>query len=631
MDIQDLRRQAESRKEMQQEKFVADIAALNTEEVLNLVHELHTHQIELELQNDELRRTQLELLDSRNRYSELYDFAPVGYLTISPQGRILEANLSSTEMLGITRSQLIKQRLSDFFHIESQDEGYLYLSCILKTHDRLRRELRFRDHRAVSAADEDTSFWVRLDGKPMLNADGGIDRIHLSISDITVQRRAYALLERQALYDPLTELPNRQLLINRLKQDLSHLQRGANHGGLLYFDIDNFKLINDSFGHSAGDKVLQHVADVLRECLRAEDTAARLGGDEFVVLLSELNSDPSIAVVETEAIAYKIRNRLLEPLILEEYSIQTEVSIGITLFPNGAQTADDIITHADIAMYRAKKDVDNAIAFYHRDMFEQHRKRLEISLDLRLALTNHEFELYYQPQVDQTERIIGAECLLRWQHPHKGMILPDEFISILEDTSLIMDVGVWVLVQACQQLAQWQGLGAPFSKLSLSVNVSSKQFNQSDFFDRVEMILNQTGADPKRLVLEITESMLLINIEATIERMKRLQRVGVTFSVDDFGTGYSSLSYIKRLPLDTLKIDQSFVRNIQHDADNAMLVDTILSMAEHLKFTVIAEGIETTAEQTALIDKGCRYFQGYLFSYPVPCDDFERLVQSVPR
>ncbi|MFT5721460.1 MAG: diguanylate cyclase (GGDEF)-like protein/PAS domain S-box-containing protein [Motiliproteus sp.] len=626
MDINKLRRLAESSKVKKKAAFAAEVAALDKDEILNLVQELHTHQVELELQNEELRCAQLELLDSRNRYSELYDFAPVGYLTLSPQGLILEANLSSAEMLGVARSQLLKQRLSAFFHSQAQDEMFLYLSSIQKTQVRQRRELRLLDH-PVANKDADAILWVRLDGKPKLNDDGKIDSIHLSISDITEQRRAYALLERQALYDTLTGLPNRQLLINRLDLNLAHLRRGSNHGGLLYIDIDNFKQINDSFGHAAGDLVLQHVAEVLGSSLRAEDTAARLGGDEFVVLLTELDSDTSIAAVEAEAIANKIKTALLEALLLQDYRIQTEVSIGIVLFPNGAKTINEIFSHADIAMYRAKRSGDNGIGFYHKDMHEKFRKRMEITQNLRHALSNHEFELFYQPQVDQSERILGAECLLRWQHPQRGMILPGEFISIMEDSSLIMEVGAWVLTHACKQLALWDALGAPFSQLSLAVNVSPKQFNQGDFFDRVETLVQQTGANPKRLVLEITESMLLTHIETTIERMKRLQHLGVMFSIDDFGTGYSSLSYIKRLPLDTLKIDQSFVRHIEQDADNAILVDTILSMAEHLKLKVIAEGVETAAEQRLLLAKGCRYFQGYLFSYPVPCNDFERLVK----
>ncbi|MFT6916848.1 MAG: diguanylate cyclase (GGDEF)-like protein/PAS domain S-box-containing protein [Motiliproteus sp.] len=629
MDINKLRRLAESSNVKTKADFAAEVAALDTDEILNLVQELHTHQVELELQNEELRGTQLELLDSRNRYSELYDFAPVGYLTLSPHGVILEANLGSAEMLGITRSQLLEQRLSTFFHAQAQDEVFLYLSSIKKTHIRQRRELRLLDH-PVGNKDTgaDASLWVRLDGKPTLNVEGEIDCIYLSLSDITEQRHAYALLERQALYDTLTGLPNRQLLLNRLGLNLAHLRRGSNHGSLLYIDIDNFKQINDSFGHATGDRVLQHVAEVLRVSLRAEDTAARLGGDEFVVLLTELDSNTSIAAVEAEAIANKIKTALLQTLVLEDYSIQTEVSIGIVLFPNGAKTIDEIFSHADIAMYRVKRSGDNGIGFYHKDIHEKFRKRLEISQNLRLALSNHEFELFYQPQVDLYERILGAECLLRWQHPLKGMILPGEFISIMEDSSLIMEVGTWVLTHACKKLAQWEALGPPFSQLSLAVNVSPKQFNQGDFFDRVEMLVQQTGANPKRLVLEITESMLLTHIETTIERMKRLQHLGVMFSIDDFGTGYSSLSYIKRLPIDTLKIDQSFVRNIHLDADNAILVDTILSMAEHLKLKVIAEGVETAAEQAPLIAKGCRYFQGYLFSYPLPCNDFERLVQS---
>jgi len=602
--------------------------AAKSESMQRLNEELNTNQIELEKQNDELRRAHQELLVMRDRFSELYDFAPVGYLSVNSQGVITEANLCFSTMLGLKRKDIINTSLREFVHKDSQTDYYLAIAEIVKSKDRKTVEVKFQKY-CDGSGSEEAGFWGRLESKPMLDTDGKIYEIHLSISDITEHRKDQELLQHQAFYDKLTELPNRLLFINRFKQHLLHVNRSSNHGAILYIDIDNFKYLNDSFGHAVGDDVLRHVGKVLKLSIRADDSAARFGGDEFLVLLTNLNENNDLAAIEAESVANKIHSALLESWDFQGHELQTEASVGIALFPNGAVSVDDIISHADIAMYRAKNNGKNAVELYREGQDNLFKSRLDLYQDLRKAFNNDEFSLVYQPQLSQYREIVGAECLLRWQHPIKGAVSPAEFIPILEDGSLIVEVGTWVITQACKQLVEWKGMPAPFPQFTLAVNVSPRQFSQNDFVDCVKAILKETGANPHRLVLEITENMLLDDVEKIIVRMNRLKAIGIAFSIDDFGTGYSSLSYIKRLPLDTLKIDQSFVRNIHEDTDNSMLVSTMMAIADHLKLKVVAEGVETEDEQVVLLEKQCLYFQGYLFSRPLAKEKFHAYVRDL--
>jgi len=590
-----------------------NVDKMSAEGISDLIHHLEIHQIELELQNEELRVSQAELLKARNRYSDLYDFAPVGYLTIQTKGLIIEANLAFAEMMKLGRRQLIGKHLGALIHATSQNTYLLFLSKAQTLKGRQSCELCLN----VSS---DATYWVRMDSKVRPEAGSRLNTIDLSFTNITQQRIDQEQLKRQAYYDILTDLPNRKLLVNRFEQYLAHLQRNPNYGALLYIDLDNFKLVNDSLGHSVGDRLLLHVAEVLRMSVSTEDTAARFGGDEFVVLLTDLNADKNIAAIETQRIADKISQSLIEPWGTDEFCLRIEVSIGIVIFPNGRNSCYDIINHADIAMYRAKNSGKNSVVFYNEDI----KTLLQLQQDLRQALEQKEFKLHFQPQINHHNKVLGAECLLRWQHPSRGCIMPSEFLPLLEKSGSVMtEVGTWILKTACQQLADWQQTKGDLEQLSLSVHVSPKHFNHRLFSEELKTVLSETGANPKRLVIEITENILLKNIETTIRKMKTLNKLGISFAIDDFGTGYSSLSNLKLLPFDTLKIGQSFVYHIDSNKDNATLVDIMMDIAKYLKLNIIAEGVETPAEKRVLIDKGCTCFQGEYFSNALSRVEFE--------
>ena len=444
--------------------------------------------------------------------------------------------------------------------------------------------------------------------------------------DITERKQAEKKIAYQAYYDALTDLPNRKLLYDRLEMEIARSKRWGHLGALLFLDLDNFKVINESLGHQAGEDILQHVANCLKSVLREEDTAARIGGDEFVILLSEISDDSDTALNKTQAIIKEVQETLKTPCRTSGHELITTASIGVTIFPLEEESADDIMQQADLAMYRAKDRGRNTYQFYMPGMQVAATERLTVENNLRAAIQQEQLSLYYQPQVEFDGNIIGAECLVRWIDPKQGVISPGKFIPVAEETNLILEIGKWVLHQACRQLKEWQDTegGTPIRRLA--VNVSPKEFYQSGFVEQVKEILKQTGADPNGLELELTESMLISNIDETIAKMHALRDLGVHFSIDDFGTGYSSLAYLKKLPLDKLKIDQSFVRDIANDPSNATIVDTVIVMAGNLGLEVIAEGVETESELGYLSNKGCTNYQGYYFSHPLPAAEFNKLL-----
>ncbi|NOR51458.1 MAG: EAL domain-containing protein, partial [Gammaproteobacteria bacterium] len=423
-------------------------------------------------------------------------------------------------------------------------------------------------------------------------------------------------------YDPLTALPNRNLLINRMQQIHARCVRRGHLGAVLYLDLDRFKAINDALGHSVGDQLLKQVATRLSSHLRQEDTVAHLSGDEFVILLSEISDDPKTAQTQSISYANNIRELLSQPHEIEGQQLYSTPSIGITLFPMGNENAESILQEADTAMYRAKEQGRNAIHFYIPSMQLAADKRLALENDLRRALDQNEMQLNFQPQVDIRGLVKGAEVLLRWNHPTRGMVSPTEFIPLAEETGLIIPIGEWVLYQACQLISNWEEEGLN-REYSLAVNVSPRQFRLTNFVSRVKAILEETGANPARLELELTEGVVVDNVEDTIEKMSTLREIGVRFALDDFGTGYSSLSYLKRLPLDKLKIDQSFVRDISLDSNDATIVETIISMGRHMDLHVIAEGVDSEEELRFLDEKGCHTYQGFYFSPPVEWDAYK--------
>ena len=445
----------------------------------------------------------------------------------------------------------------------------------------------------------------------------------ITYHDVTDLRRANEEIEHLAFYDPLTGLPNRRLLLDRLGRAPVLSQRSGKVGALLFLDLDHFKDLNDTLGHEVGDELLQAVAQRLLANVRVADTVARLGGDEFVVMLRDLSSNTQEAAALAQRIGEKILRGLSEPYVLRGHTHQGAASIGATLFGASAQSAIELLRQADIAMYQVKARRGNALCFFDPKMQTAINDRAQLEADLRQALVAQQLVLHYQPQATLQGDVIGAECLLRWQHPQRGMVPPGQFIAVAEESDLILHIGQWVLHSACTQLARWQEQ-PQWAHLQLSVNVSARQFRQSDFVHQVIETLQVTGARAHLLTLELTESLVLDNVEDAIDKMHQLRTKGVRFSVDDFGTGYSSLAYLTRLPLHQLKIDQSFVRNLGSRPSDDVIVQTIIGMGRNLDLEVIAEGVETEAQKAILAGHGCDLYQGYLLARPMPVADFER-------
>ena len=439
------------------------------------------------------------------------------------------------------------------------------------------------------------------------------------------RKQAEKQIEHLAYYDPLTQLPNRRLFLDRLQQALAGCARSGRKGALLFIDLDNFKILNETAGHDVGDQLLIEVARRIGNCARNGDTVARLGGDEFVVLLEDLSSARREAAAEANEVGERILSALAQPYTIAGRLHHSAASIGVTLFIDAVDSLDELLKQADIAMYQAKSAGRNTLRFFDPEMQGALAARAVLESALRLAILDRQFILYYQPQVDRAGEIIGAEALLRWRHPERGLVPPGEFIPLAEETGLILPIGQWVLEAACSQLKHWAD--DPRARdLQLAINVSARQFRQADFVDTVRRALERADAPAAKLKLELTESLIVDDIEGTIEKMRALKELGVGFSLDDFGTGYSSLSYLTRLPLDQVKIDQSFVRKLPDSASDAAVVVTIITLAKILGIAVIAEGVETEAQRQFLERHDCPTYQGFLFGRPVDIADFERLL-----
>ena len=454
------------------------------------------------------------------------------------------------------------------------------------------------------------------------DAHGVVTHYVGSHTDISERKAAEKEIYLLAFYDPLTQLPNRRLLMDRFQHAIASSARTGRSGALLFIDLDNFKALNDALGHDFGDLLLQQVAHRLPSCVRDDDTVARLGGDEFIVMLENLSVHPVEAAAQTEAIGEKILTILNKPYRLNTKEYQGTASIGVTLFNGGKIATEELVKQADIAMYQAKKSGRNTLRFFDQQVQTSISSRFSMEGELRKAIENNEFKIYYQIQVDNASRPVGAEALIRWLHPLQGVVSPAKFIPLAEDTGLILPIGQWVLEAACAQLKDWQ-THTLTRDLVLAVNVSAKQFRQSDFVSQVQAYVERYKINPRLLKLELTESMLLGNVEEPIAVMNILSEIGVQFSLDDFGTGYSSLQYLKKLPLNQLKIDQSFVRDITSDPNDAAIVQAIIAMAKSLGLNVLAEGVETEVQREFLELHGCTHYQGYLFSRPVTIEQFE--------
>jgi diguanylate cyclase (GGDEF)-like protein/PAS domain S-box-containing protein len=537
-----------------------------------------------------------------------------------PGPRIVFVNDAFQRRTGYKREEVIGQSPRILQGPNTQLPELARIGDALKRGEPVRAEL-------INYTKSGEEFWLELDIAPVANTAGTLTHWVAVQRDITARKSAEAEIQHLAFYDSLTGLPNRRLLLNRLEHALAGSYRSQLKGALLFIDLDGFKTLNDTLGHDMGDQLLQQVAERLLECLRQSDTLARLGGDEFVVILENLGKAAEEAAGKAGAVCDKILATINEPFQLGDHEYNSSPSIGVTLFGEHPQCVRDLLKRADMAMYQSKAAGRNTVRFFDPEMQAAVTARSALEGDLRHALERREFLVHYQPQVDGERHITGVEALVRWQHPKRGMLAPDEFIAVAEETGFIVSLGQWVLTTACMQLAAWS-VRPETALLNMAVNVSARQFRHPDFVAQVMGVLDSTGANPKQLKLELTESLLVDDMEVTSAKMRQLKMKGVSFSLDDFGTGYSSLSYLKRLPLDQLKLDRLFVRDVLTDPSDASIASTIVKLAQSLGLSVIAEGVETAAQRDFLADHDCTTYQGYLFSRPLTLEKLEELLRD---
>lgn len=573
----------------------------------------------------EQQRAEAALKASQEKFSKAFhSSADAITITTRDTGRYIEINDGFTRLTGYRADEVIGKTSVEVQIWEDPEQRKMVLDTLRRDGHIQRMEMRGWDRNGNSLEVEVAVEQIELDGQACLL---------VTARDIGELKAAQAQIQHLAYHDPLTNLPNRALLMDRLTQQIALLQRHKLRGALLFLDLDHFKHINDSLGHPVGDAVLKLITARLEVSVREEDTVARLGGDEFVVLLTGIEGKLNQVINHALSAADKLRMLLSEPMQLNGHRLQVTPSIGIALIPDHGRTPADLLKRADIALYRAKDSGRNAIQLFHNSMQHAASERLRLENELRLALARGDFELYFQAQVDaRTDQIIGAEALLRWVHPTLGEQSPTQFIHVLEESGLILEVGAWVLAEACRVCAQLLEERAIDKRFSLCVNISTRQFRQADFVERVEHCVRKNKLPPGMLKLEITEGIVIQDIDDTIAKMNHLRKLGVSFAMDDFGTAYSSLTYLKRLPVDVLKIDQSFVRDATSNPSDAEIIRAVLSLGLSLGLAVIAEGVEQQTQLDFLQSQGCHCYQGYLFSRPQPLAEFRTLLaHSVQR
>ncbi|RFC33148.1 MAG: diguanylate cyclase/phosphodiesterase with PAS/PAC sensor(s) [Candidatus Nitrotoga sp. MKT] len=709
--------------------------------VEKFLHEFQLPSAELEIQNKELRHALAELEKSRDCYMDLYNFAPVGYLTLTSEALIAEVNLTGATLLGIERKELLLHHFTHFIaddysdhwhhfflgvlqrderqdcelvlkrsngslfhahldclHVKTDNGGHLARIAFTDISERKQAEetlriaaIAFESQEGIMVTDANgviqrvNNAFTRLTGYSMEDAvektpallssgrhdkhfyqcmwttlneqkywqgemwnkrkngkicadwltitavaapDGNITHYVGTFSDITSNPESLAEIHRLAYYDLLTQLPNRRMLLDRLRQALAASNRSKHYGALLFLDLDNFKNLNDTRGHYIGDLLLVEIAHRLNANVREGDTVARLGGDEFVLMLENLSDNIQEAAIQADLVGEKVRDAVALPYKLKGLELWCTASIGVSLFYGHEASVDELLKYSDFAMYHAKKEGRNSVRFFDPEMQATLIERSALESDLRHALGRQQLRLYYQIQVNNERRAIGAEALLRWIHPERGLILPEQFIPLAEKTGLIVPIGLWVLQTACAQIKDWSGNPAT-SSLQLALNASALELRQPDFVEHVRQAISTTGINPALLKIELTESQLIDNISDTVAKMNALKALGIRFSMDDFGTAYSSLAYLKQLPLDQLKIDQTFVRDLGDNSSNAALVQAIVLMGRTFGLDVIAEGVEIEAQLEFLNLHGCHAYQGYLFSRPLPLEEFEEFIERV--
>jgi len=557
------------------------------------------------------------LREAVRRYSSIFEHATEGIFQTTPEGRYLDANPALARIYGHASPDALIEHLHDIsrqlYVLPERRAEFVRL---------MQEQGAVRNFESQVYRHDGRIIWISENARAVKNADGSVQFFEGTVVDITERRQHEAELEYQASHDSLTGLPNRSLLRDRIEQAIAKARRDGNRVAVVFVDLDHFKLINDSLGHHVGDRLLLEVADRLMTCVRSHDTVARQGGDEFVLVLTEQHGeDESLAIVS------RLLDVISQPWVDEGQEYGLSCSVGISCYPKDGDDPDALLRCADAAMYQAKASGRSTYHVYTPELNQAISERLELENSLRHALERDEFRVYYQPRIDTASgRIIGAEALIRWDCPGKGLIPPDHFISIAEETGLIIPIGQWILQEACRQNRAWQQAGLP--PISVSVNLSPIQFRHAGLVQSVAAALQRAELDPACLELELTESFVMHDAERINVAMQALKALGVDIAVDDFGTGYSSLSYLKRFPVDRLKVDKSFVRDINNDPDDAAIVRAIITLGHALGLKVVAEGVETRAHLEFLQQHGCDELQGYYFSRTVPATEMEALLRG---
>jgi len=610
-------------KEVEDGAFDVRIPVSSDDELGQLQHGINSMTAKVGALLNQHRRSEEELRKQKDLLASIIQHAPIRVFWKDRELRYVGCNSQFAHDAGLAKPEELIGKSDYDMNWSAQAEFYRVDDQVV-----MESGMPKLDFEEQQTTPDGSTIWLSTSKVPLRSEDNQIIGILGIYTDITSRKKAEERISELAFFDQLTGLPNRTLMLDRLRQAMTTSSRSGNHGALLFIDLDNFKTLNDTLGHDMGDLLLKQVAQRLHNCVRAEDTVARVGGDEFLVMLASLGTNEREAANQVEAVGRKILAALDQTYQLNDVFFNSTSSIGATLFRGNQASVDDLLKQADLAMYKSKEAGRNTLHFFNAEMESAVMERAALEKDLRKAIQEKQFLLHYQAQVVGEGRATGAEALVRWQHPQRGMVSPADFISLAEETGLILPLGHWVLHTACIQLAAW-ATRPEMAHLTVAVNVSAHQFRQADFVDQVLMVIRGTGANPHRLKLELTESILVSNVEDIIEKMYALKAKGVGFSLDDFGTGYSSLSYLKRLPLDQLKIDQSFVRDVLSDPNDATIAKTIVALAQSLGLGVIAEGVETAAQQDFLAAAGCHAYQGYFFSRPLPLEGFEKFVQEL--
>ena len=584
----------------------------------NLLNSVNNAVIKRQLETDNIKM-QAQLRESEKLHRYIVNKSPDIVYILDSQGRFTFINKRVETLLGYKMKDVIGRHYTDLIHEADLDKAQFKfnerrtgkrasINIELKLKCKNNDQVRNFDNRLLP---------IEINSVGVYKAqETGDDRKFIGTygiaRDITDRIEAEEIIRFQAYHDMLTRLPNRTLLKDRLHQAIAHAKRNKNKLSVMFLDLDRFKVINDTLGHMVGDKLLQAVAMRLRHCLREGDTLARIGGDEFTLLLPEVHSKN-----DAEIIASKIIKSLKMPFKIDNHELFVSTSIGISQYPEDGQTMESLIKHADIAMYSVKGKGKNGYEFYHIDMLDVYSKHLSLENDLRRAMDDHQFKIYYQPQINiETNEVVAMEALIRWQHPERGLISPSEFIELAEETHLIKEIGDWVLENACAELKRWRDMG--LANVRIAINVSSIQLEQDDFVEKVLNILQKNDIPGDHLEIEITENTLMHDTDDGILKLTELSNNDIKIAIDDFGTGYSSLNYLKRLPIDTLKIDQSFVRDMSISEEDSSIIKAIIAMAKGLNLNIISEGVETEAQLEQLKAWRCKNMQGFLFGRPMP-------------